>query len=234
MCTSGALPLNQSGLRKMVTDESILVDSVATNEGDEPDFPEVESGGALLPLTTALESLLFVAGEAVSLEQLAQVLGCSPAVIEHALEILAEQYRQSERGLRVQRRDGNFQLVSLPEAGPLVEQFLNLDLTTRLSGPALETLAVIAYRQPITRAQIEAVRGVDSAGVLRSLVQRGLIEERGRLETAGRPILYWVTDFFLQHFGLTDLSQLPPLAAPELDLLESTTQLANLATDKLD
>ncbi len=232
MCTSVAPPLSLNGRPKMGIDEATLADSAAINQSDAQDLPEVESGGALLPLAVALESLLFVAGAPVSSEQLAQVLECSPEMVESSLQTLAQQYRQTERGLRIQQRDGSYQLVSLPAAGPLIERFLSLDLTTRLSGPALETLAVIAYRQPITRAQIEAVRGVDSAGVLRSLVQRGLIEERGRLETAGRPILYWVTDFFLQHFGLTELSQLPPLAAPELDLLESTTQLATLATDK--
>jgi segregation and condensation protein B len=97
---------------------------------------------------------------------------------------------------------------------------LNLDATTRLSGPALEALAVIAYRQPVTRAQIEAVRGVDCSGVLRSLQQRGLIEEVGRLDAPGRPVLYAVTDLFMQHFGLLGLSELPPLGQADLGRLD--------------
>src|SRR5690606_8775124 len=94
------------------------------------------------------------------------------------------------------------------------------------SAPALETLAIIAYRQPVTRVQIEAVRGVDSSAILRSLVQRGLIQESGRLEGAGRPILYSVTETFMQHFGLTALDELPTLEATEADTLWATTILA--------
>ena len=137
----------------MGIDEATLADSAAINQSDAQDLPEVESGGALLPLTVALESLLFVAGAPVSSEQLAQVLECSPEMVENSLQTLAQQYRQTERGLRIQQRDGSYQLVSLPAAGPLIERFLSLDLTTRLSGPALETLAVIAYRQ-IGRAHV--------------------------------------------------------------------------------
>ncbi|MCB9159080.1 MAG: SMC-Scp complex subunit ScpB [Caldilineaceae bacterium] len=99
-------------------------------------------------------------------------------------------------------------------------------ISTRLSGPALETLAVIAYRQPVTRAQVEAVRGVDCSGVLRSLLQRGLIEDAGRLETVGRPILYSVTDLFMQHFGLTGMNELPELKTDEADTLWAATELA--------
>jgi segregation and condensation protein B len=186
----------------------------------------VESGGERIPLTAALEALLFVAAEPVELSALAATLGLNLEVINLGLQLLAHRYVESGRGLRLQERNGKYQLVTLPNAASLIENFLNLDLTTRLSGPALETLAVIAYRQPVTRAQIEAVRGVDSASVLRSLLQRALIAEVGRLELAGRPILYGVTDLFLQHFGLTNLDELPPLAAPDADLLESATRLA--------
>jgi segregation and condensation protein B len=188
----------------------------------------VAVGGEQVALTAALESLLFVAAQPVEPEQLASVLGLNSELVTSALEQLAQQYQQIGRGLRLQARDGKYQLVTMPAAASLIEAFLALDLTTKLSGAALETLALIAYRQPVTRAQIEAVRGVDSAGVLRSLLQRGLIEEISRLEVAGRPILYGVTDLFLQHFGLTSLEQLPPLDAPDMDLLASATQLANL------
>jgi segregation and condensation protein B len=115
------------------------------------------------------------------------------------------------------------QLVTTPIAAPFIEIFLNLDNSTRLSSPALETLAVIAYRQPVTRAQIEAVRGVDCAGVLRSLVQRGLVVEVGRMESMGRPILYGVTEQFMQHFGLVEMGELPPLEETEADRLWAAT-----------
>jgi segregation and condensation protein B len=188
----------------------------------------VEAGGERIPLQAALESLLFVASDPVEPLQLARALDLDVETVREELQALADHYQQAGRGLRLQVRDDKVQLVTLPAAAPLIESFLSLDLTTRLSGPALETLAVIAYRQPVTRAQIEAVRGVDSAGVLRSLLQRGLIEEIGRLETLGRPILYGVTEQFLHHFGLTTLDQLPPLTIADADLLESTTQLAAL------
>jgi len=105
----------------------------------------------------------------------------------------------------VQEYNGTFQLVTQPAFAALIETFLNLDLSTKLSAPALETLAIVAYRQPITRAQIEGVRGVDSSAILRSLTQRGLIQESGRLDGVGRPILYTVTESFMQHFGLINL-----------------------------
>lgn len=192
--------------------------------------PYVEAGGERIPLLTALESLLFVAVDPVAAAQLARALAMDTDVVEAAIQRLVAQYEQSERGFRIQVRAGKYQMVTFAAAAPLVETFLSLDLTTRLSGPAMETLAVIAYRQPVTRAQIEAVRGVDSAGVLRSLLQRGLVEELGRQEVVGRPILYGVTDYFLQNFGLTTLNQLPPLAASEAELLESTTQFADPST----
>lgn len=117
-------------------------------------------------------------------------------------------------------RNGRFQLVTSPAAAALIETFLNLDMTAKLSAPALETLAVVAYRQPVTRAQVEAVRGVDCSGILRSLLQRGLIEEVDRLDAPGRPVLYGVTDLFMQHFGLTSLQELPPLETNETEQLD--------------
>lgn len=180
-------------------------------------------------LTAVLESLLFVADTPVEPASLARLLNFDTNTIEAGLQALAQTYTDEGRGLRLQERNGKFQLVTMPAAAAIIEDFLNLEATTKLSGPALETLAVIAYRQPITRMQIEAVRGVDSAGVLRSLVQRGLAEEVGRLEVAGRPILYGVTDLFMQHFGLTKLGELPPLESSEADTLWATTKLAELS-----
>jgi segregation and condensation protein B len=176
-------------------------------------------------LTTLLESLLFVASEPVDPKQLAQTLAQPLEIIELGLSELADYYRRSLRGLRLQRFNNKVQLVTAPAAAPFIEAFLNLDNSTKLSGPALETLAVIAYRQPVTRAQIEAVRGVDCSGVLRSLIQRGLVAEVGRLEGIGRPILYGVTELFMQHFGLVEMTELPPLEETEADRLWAATEL---------
>jgi len=194
------------------------------------DIPASDEDGALLLLDQAaatgltlpavLESLLFVADGAVEPAQLARACGVALPAVEQGLRDLAEQHRTMGRGLRLQERAGRYQLVTAPETGAVVEAFLQVDMTARLSGPALETLAVVAYRQPVTRAQIEAVRGVDCSGVLRSLMQRGLVEETGRLEAPGRPVLYGITDLFLNHFGLTTLRELPPLAIDEEDRMD--------------
>ena len=179
---------------------------------------QVATTGLALP--AVLESLLFVADGAVEPAQLARACGVALATVEQGLADLAEQQRTAGRGIRLQERSGRYQLVTAPETGVVVEAFLQVDVTARLSGPALETLAVIAYRQPVTRAQVEAVRGVDCSGVLRSLMQRGLIEETGRLEAPGRPVLYGITELFLNHFGLTTLRELPPLAIDEQDRMD--------------
>ena len=156
-----------------------------------------------------LESLLFVADEPVAVGRLASAIGESREVVEEALRELAEEYER--RGLRLQRKGEQVQVVTAPEAAPYIERFLDLDLSSKLSAPALETLAIVAYQQPVTRTQIEAVRGVSCDSVLRTLVSKGLIEEVGRLPQAGRPILYGTTFEFLQYFGLRDLAELPPL-----------------------
>ena len=162
-----------------------------------------------MELTSLIESLLFVADAPVTPAQLAAALDVEPKAVEEALDQLAADYQQ--RGLRLQRKAGRVQLVTAPEAAPAVERFLGLELSSKLSPAALETLAIVAYRQPVTRAQVEAIRGVNSDSVLRTLINKGLIEEVGRLEQVGRPILYGTTFEFLQYFGLQDLQDLPPL-----------------------
>jgi segregation and condensation protein B len=154
-----------------------------------------------------IESLLFVADQPIEIRDLAKALEVETGEVEHALEALNEQYKT--RGIRLQRRRDQVQLVSAPEAGPTIERFLGLERSGKLSVAALETLSIVAYRQPVTRIQIEAIRGVRSDGVLRSLVRRGLIEAVGRAETVGRPILFGTTFEFLQQFGLEGLGDLP-------------------------
>ncbi len=185
-----------------------------------------ENAAAERPLLSTLESLLFVADAPVEPARLAQALRSSLAEVNAALTQLRAEYESHNRGMRLQERNGKVQLVTNPAAAQAVEEFLSLDLTTKLSGPALETLAIIAYRQPVTRTQIEAVRGVDCSGMVRKLEQQGLVEEVGRLETPGRPILYGVTDLFLQHFGLTHLEELPALPELDADSLRAVVALA--------
>jgi segregation and condensation protein B len=169
-------------------------------------------------LKSQIESLLFVANEPVGLDQLEAVLEVSLEEIEHALDELEEDYE--DRGLRLQRKRQWVQTVTAPDAADVVRRFLGLEASGKLSPAALEALAIIAYRQPVTRAEIEAIRGVNSDTVLRTLLTRGLIEERGRLDQVGRPILYGTTFEFLQHFGLTGLDQLPPLSENQVTALE--------------
>lgn len=160
-------------------------------------------------LESKLEALLFVAPSPVSVHQLAEAIGVSTEEVEQGLRKLSLTY-QHGRGLRIQFFQGRYQLTTPAELASLVEKFLGLEATSRLSRAALETLAIIAYRQPITRPGIDAVRGVNSDGVLKSLLSKGLVQEIGRAEGPGRPILYGTTMDFLQHFGLNSLEDLPP------------------------
>jgi len=156
-----------------------------------------------------VEALLFAAPQPVTVEQLAAVLQLKPEEVETVLTRLEAQLQG--RGLRLQRHRDALQLTTAPAAAPFIERLAGAEVTLRLSQAALETLAIIAYAQPITRPQIEAIRGVGSDSVVRTLLSAGLIAEVGRAETVGRPILYGTTAEFLQQFGLTSLSELPPL-----------------------
>lgn len=172
-----------------------------------------------------LEALLFVAQEPVAVNDLARGLETTARAVEEGLARL--EARLEGGGLQLQRHGDRCQLVTRPGLAGDVERFLGLELTSRLSPAALETLALIAYNQPVTRASLELVRGVNCDGVLRSLLAKGLIEEVGRLETVGRPILYGTTFQFLQHFGLRGLEDLPPLPQAE-----GLAQLAGRAGDE--
>jgi segregation and condensation protein B len=178
------------------------------------------SDGTKPDVLALLEAILFIAPGAVSTAQLATALETSLATVEDGLKELEMVYKDSanRRGLRLQRLHGRIQLTSAPEAAGVIEKFLGLDSSTRLSRAALETLAVIAYKEPVTRPQIDAIRGVNSDGVLKNLLNKGLIQEIGRAEAPGRPILYSITSDFLQHFGLNSLEELPPLAVDEAGL----------------
>lgn len=174
-----------------------------------------EAAAETNPLSPAaqIESLLFVASGPVSTYRLATVLDMTQTAVHNTLDEMTADYAQ--RGLRLQWNGNAVQLTTAPEASGLVEHFLGLEVTSRLSQAALEVLAIIVYMQPITRPQIDDIRGVNSDGALRTLLSKGLIEEIGRMETPGRPILYGTTTEFLQHFGLAGLDTLPPLPEDE-------------------
>ena len=166
-----------------------------------------------LNIPAALEALLFVSAESVAPSQLGLVLEVSTSAVEQGLEQLEQELQW--RGLRLQRNNGRVQLTTSPDYAEIVERFLGLEATSRLSRAALETLAIVAYQQPVSRPQIEAIRGVSSDGVMKSLLGKGLVQEVGRAEGTGRPILYGTSSDFLQHFGLNSLTELPSLNLPD-------------------
>ena len=174
---------------------------------------ENETSG--LPLSVQLEGLLFVAAEPVTPARLAEALDVNPTMVEAALREL--ETKLEARGLRLQRHSGRVQLTTAPQLAETIERFLGLEATTHLSRAALETLAMIAYQQPVTRPQIDSIRGVNSESMLKSLLNKGLIFESGRTEGPGRPILYSTSPEFLQHFGLNSITELPPLELTESD-----------------
>ena len=166
-----------------------------------------------LSLPAQIEALLFIAVEPVTPGQIASTLEVTSTKVTRALDELDASLRT--RGLRLQRHSGRVQLTTAPETSAAIERFLGLEATTRLSRAALETLSIIAYQQLVTRPQVDSIRGVNSDGVLRSILSKGLIEEGGRAEGPGRPILYVTTPEFLGHFGLNSLTDLPPLGVEE-------------------
>jgi segregation and condensation protein B len=170
----------------------------------------VENTETELSLSVKLEALLFVAAEPVSTAQLSAALDVAPSVVERGLNELDASLLS--RGLRLQRHAGRVQLTTAPQLAELIERFLGLEATTHLSRAALETLAIIAYQQPVTRPQIDSIRGVNSDSMMKSLLNKGLILESGRADGPGRPILYSTTPEFLQHFGLNSILEMPPLA----------------------
>jgi len=166
-----------------------------------------------LPLSVKLEAILFVAAEPVPSSQLAAALDVTPSVIERGLNELDASL--STRGLRLQRHAGRVQLTTAPQLAELIERFLGLEATSHLSRAALETLAIVAYQQPVTRPQIDSIRGVNSDSMIKSLLNKGLVLETGRADGPGRPILYSTSPEFLQHFGLSSILEMPSLAKPE-------------------
>jgi segregation and condensation protein B len=191
---------------------------------------EANPKGSVLDLNVRIEALLFVSPELISIPQIANALNISVREVEKSLEELNTLL--VNRGIRLQRVSRSVQLITAPEISADVQRFLDLEETSRLSRAALEVLAIVAYQEPVTRPQIDAVRGVNSDSVLRTLLRHGLVDEVGRTDGPGRPFIYATTSDFLNHFGLTSMVELPPLnLESEIDDLEAN---GNLLADTED
>lgn len=164
------------------------------------------------PALRALEAVLFVADEPLTSAVLAQVLEADRREVDSKLERLAAEYERIGSGLALRRIAGGWRLYTHPDTAPVVERFVLASRHSRLTKAALETLAIVAYKQPVTRHQVAAIRGVNTEGVLKALTERGLLAEVGRDEGPGRPVLYGTTPEFLERLGLDSVADLPSLA----------------------
>lgn len=166
-------------------------------------------------LQGAIEAILFASGDAVSVSRIAQALRLDEATAKKMMKHLMDQYQVENSGIRIVELDGNYQMCTNPAFAEQVRAVLDMRRNTPLSQAALEVLAVIAYNQPVTKAFVEQVRGVDCSAVISGLVAKGLVEERGRMELPGRPLLYGTTSAFLRCLNISSLSELPPVVHEE-------------------
>lgn len=182
----------------------------------------------------AVEAILFASGSPVEPEKIAQAIEMKPSQTEKLILELMDDYQKQERGITIIKLNKSYQMVSAKKFAPEIRKVMDLRRNTPLSQAALEVLAVVAYNQPVTKAFVEQVRGVDCSGVLGSLTTKGLVEEKGRLELPGRPLLYGTTENFLRCFNLESLENLPPL--PESDKNENSEDNAETAenTENVD
>jgi segregation and condensation protein B len=185
-------------------------------------------------LKAILEAVLFVSPEPVPVARLVSIVGTvSKAEVVQALGILAHDLDQDGRGIQLVQVAGGYRLVTKQEYGPWLKRMDKAKAAQKLSRSALESLAIIAYKQPLVRSEIEEIRGVETSGVLRTLCERKLVRIVGRKDVPGRPIMYGTTKFFLEHFGLQDLSQLPPLREFK-ELGESEQALLPIENESLE
>ncbi len=174
-------------------------------------------------LKSAIEAILFASGEPVSAERMALVLDTDPETVLELGAELAEEFETAGRGIRLVRLNDSLQLHSAPEHADVITRALEQRRAPKLSQTSLEVLAIVAYFQPVTRAYVEQMRGLDSSYTVGVLTERGMIEPCGHLETVGRPTLYRTTDLFLRTMGISSLEELPPL--PELAGSDAARQL---------
>ena len=184
----------------------------------------------MIDLSSALEAILFAAGEPVPLARLSLILDTDESELSIVASELAEKYEREQRGIRLLRLGEKLQMCSAPDYAPFIIKTLEQRKPPMLSQPALETLAIVAYFQPVTRAYIDRVRGVDSSYTVGVLIERGLIEPCGKLDVPGRPSLFRTTDAFLRTMGIRELSERPEL--PDLSASEGVEKLQK-AIDEL-
>ena len=170
-------------------------------------------------LRAHVEALLFAAGEPLSIKRIAEILQTETETVERLIALLEEDYQSKNRGICIRRVAGGYQLVTKPDFDNLIRQLVSQQ-ELKLSSAAMETLAIIAFKQPVTRSEIEAIRGVKVDGVVNTLLDVGLICEAGRKDSIGKPILYGTTELFLTTFGFNSLEELPPLPE-DLSVLQS-------------
>ena len=177
-------------------------------------------------ICAAIEAILFAAGGSVERDRIAQALEISAEEVDSGVEVLLNDYESTETGITIIKLKNSYQMVSRKEYAPQIRTVMDLRRNTPLSQAALEVLAVVAYNQPVTKAFVEQVRGVDCSGVIGSLTSKDLIEEKGRLELPGRPLLYGTTENFLRCFNISSLDELPPLpeSEDEKEPLETETE----------
>lgn len=172
-----------------------------------------------------VEAILFAAGEPVEADRMALAIGVSPETIHQEVKGLQDEYSFQRRGIRILRMENAYQMVSSPEESERITRALETRKPPKLSASALETLTVIAYYQPTTKAFVEQIRGVDSSYTVGVLLNKKLIEEQGRLSVPGRPILYGTTPDFLRTFGLSSLDELPEVDLPRGQISMEQTEL---------
>ncbi len=173
---------------------------------------EIETVSQKNRIFSIVESLLFVSGEPMKSKHLASILEYSKDGIEDLMQEMIESYGDDARGIKIIKIDDSYQIVTKPENSVYIQKLLNINVRQSLSQAALETLAIIAYKQPITRIEVEEIRGVKCDKAVVNLVEKGLVKECGRKEVPGRPILYATSDIFLKHFGLESLGDMPDLS----------------------
>jgi len=182
-------------------------------------------------LKSAIEALVFVSGNPVSLDRLKGIFEeASAEQIEAQVRLLQQEYNDRGSGLMIAEVAGGYQLATRPELFGWIRKFKTVRTATRLSKPALETLAIVAYKQPITRSEVEAIRGVNIGGIMRNLMERRLVKIVGKKDVPGKPMMYGTSLEFLQYFGLKDLSALPTLKEfQELEAAEDVMEEVPLA-----
>ncbi|MPQ45195.1 SMC-Scp complex subunit ScpB [Clostridium tarantellae] len=179
------------------------------NSINQIEFKEISKKNLLY---SVIESLLFVVAEPLSIKDIAKIVECEPSYINEIMKELMNMYNEDKtRGIKLISLNGMYQLVTKTTNSEYIQKLLKKNVRQSLSQASLESLAIIAYKQPITRIEIDEIRGVKSESALQRLIEKNLIEETGRLEVPGRPILYGTTDEFLRHFALEDLKELPSI-----------------------